>query len=178
MQCVPSRSGGFSLIELMVAITIVSLFLLLAMPSFSEWLVNSRIRNAAESIVNGLQVARNEAVRRNAPVQFVKAAGTDSGWTVSCVAVTPACPDTNPIQLRASGEGSNTGTTVTPSNGLTVVFDNFGMKATPAGALINFAIDSTDLPPEKSRDLRVTVDAGGNVRMCDPNTTAPDPRAC
>jgi len=173
-----SKTNGFSLIELMVAITIVSIFLLLAMPSFSEWLINSRIRNAAESIVNGLQLARNEAVSRNASVQFVKGAATDSGWTVSCVAVTPGCPNTNPIQLRASGEGSSSGTTVTPSDGPTVVFDNYGMKTSPAGAQINFAVDTTDLPAAKSRDLRVTVDAGGNVRMCDPNTTAPDPRAC
>ncbi|MEW6513966.1 MAG: GspH/FimT family pseudopilin [Pseudomonadota bacterium] len=178
MKASTAAVGGFSLIELMVAITIVALFLMLAIPSFSEWLINTRIRNAAESIANGLQVTRNEAVRRNAAVQFVKGAGTDSSWSVSCVAVTPGCPDTNTIQSRATGEGSSSTITVTPSNGNTVVFDNFGLKSTPVAASINFAIDTTDLPAAKSRDLRVTVDAGGNVRMCDPNTTTPDPRAC
>lgn len=171
-------AGGFSLIELMIAITIVAIFLMLAMPNFSEWLVNSRIRTTAESIANGLQVARNESVRRNSAVQFVKGAGTDSSWSVSCVAVTPGCPDTNTIQSRATGEGASAAITVMPSNGNTVVFDNFGMKTTPVGATISFAVDATSLPAAKSRDLRVTVDAGGNVRMCDPNTTAPDPRAC
>jgi type IV fimbrial biogenesis protein FimT len=171
-------AGGFTLIELMIAITIVAIFLMLAMPSFSEWLVNTRIRTAAESIANGLQVARNESVRRNAAVQFVKVAGTDTGWAVSCVAVTPGCPDTNVIQSRSAGEGSSAAITATPDNGNTVAFDNFGMKTTPVGATISFAVDTTNLPAAKSRDLRVTVDAGGNVRMCDPNTTAPDPRAC
>lgn len=178
MRRISFRSGGFSLIELMITITIVSIFLFLSLPSFSAWLINSRIRNAAESIVSGLQLARNEAVRRNANVQFVKGAGTDSSWTVSCVAVTPGCPDINPIQSRATGEGSSSGTTVTPSHGLTVVFNNFGMKSSPAVALINFTIDTTNLPAAESRDLRITVDAGGNVRMCDPNTVLPDPRAC
>jgi type IV fimbrial biogenesis protein FimT len=173
-----ARANGFSLIELMIAITIIAIFLLLAMPSFSAWLVNTRIRNASESIANGLQVARNEAVRRNASVQFVKGAGTDSSWVVNCVAVTPGCPDINAIQSRSTGEGSSADITVTPSSGNTVVFDNFGMKTTPAVATISFAIDTTSLSAAESRDLRVTVDAGGNVRMCDPNTTAPDPRAC
>lgn len=172
---------GFSLIELMITLTLLGILLMLGMPVFSAWITNTQIRTAAESIANGLQVARNEAVRRNAPVRLVKGAGTDSSWTVGCVAAAPGCPDTNAIQFRSAGEGSSGAITVTASDGNTVVFDNFGMRTAPvpgAGTIISFAVDTTSLPSADSRDLRVTVDAGGNVRMCDPNTTAPDPRAC
>ena len=67
----PRRSEhGFSLVELMVTVAVLSLLMTLAVPSFAEWIQNSRIRTAAESIQNGLQVARAEAVRRNARVEF------------------------------------------------------------------------------------------------------------
>jgi type IV fimbrial biogenesis protein FimT len=176
MKSSPAIAGGFTLIELMIALTIIGIFIMLAMPSFSTWLMNTQIRTTAESITNGLQLARNEAVRRNSSVQFVKGAGLDSSWTVSCVAVTPACPDTSPIQMRAMGEGSSASITVTPSDGNTVVFDNFGMLTTPVVAVARFDIDGSNTA--QSRELRVTIQSGGNVRMCDPNTTAPDPRAC
>ena len=61
---------GFSLVELMVTVAVLSLLMTLAVPSFNEWIQNGRIRTAAESIQNGLQVARAEAVRRNARVEF------------------------------------------------------------------------------------------------------------
>ncbi len=62
--------AGFSLIELMVTMTILGLLLLATMPSIGAWLRNTEIRNAAESINSGLAKARNEAVRRNQPVFF------------------------------------------------------------------------------------------------------------
>lgn len=172
-------SAGFSLIELMMAIALLVIFIALAMPSFSAWIMNTRIRSTAESIANGLQVARNEAVRRNTSVQFVlDAAG--SGWTVSCQnVVLPVCPDTNPIQQRATGEGGNSSITVTPSSSRTIVFNSFGLMTSPAVAgnnVVRFDIDGPDAA--ESRELRVTIQAGGNVRMCDPQVTGTDPRAC
>jgi type IV fimbrial biogenesis protein FimT len=177
-----SPATGFTLVELMITLVLLGVLIMLAMPTFSAWIQNTRIRTTAESIVNGMQVARSEAVRRNSPVQFVM--GVGSSWAVSCVATTPGCPDTNPIQMRATGEGSTASIIVTPSDGLTVVFDSFGTMTTPVpgggGASVRFDVDvdTAVLAASESRELRVTVDTGGNIRMCDPNTIAPDPRAC
>lgn len=170
---------GFSLIELMITLVILSVTILLAMPSFSAWMQNTRIRNTAEAILNGLQTARNEAVRRNSSVQFVLGAG--SAWTVNCVVTTPGCPDLDPIQSRSSGEGSGSSILVAPSHGNTLVFNSFGAMTSPApdvGVVVQFDIDSTVLAASASRELRITVDAGGIVRMCDPNAPTHDPRAC
>ena len=41
---------GFSLVELMVTVAVLSLLMTLAVPSFNEWIQNGRIRTAAESI--------------------------------------------------------------------------------------------------------------------------------
>jgi type IV fimbrial biogenesis protein FimT len=85
-----------TLIEIMVAVTIVVILLAAAMPSFSEWIQNSKIRTAAESIQNGISLARSEAVHRNTVAQFVSCGGAsgDPSWDVivaSAVASTKVC---------------------------------------------------------------------------------------
>lgn len=177
-QCLKFVSSeGFSLIELLISIVIFSLFILLALPSFSTWLMNTKIRTTADSIANGLQVARNEAVRRNANVQFTL--GSGSSWNVSCQVVAPACPDMNPIQSRSTGDGSDDTITVAASNGNTIVFNNFGLMTTPVvavGDVVSFDVDGPN--PVDSRELRVTIRSGGSIRMCDPQVSGTDPRAC
>jgi type IV fimbrial biogenesis protein FimT len=61
---------GFSLVELIVGVAILGVLLAIAMPAFSNWLRNAKVRTAAESVQNGLQLARAEAVRRNTTVGF------------------------------------------------------------------------------------------------------------
>lgn len=64
------KQRGFSLIELMVTLVVFGILTMAAIPSISDWLRNTRLRNQAESVLTGLQQARNEAVRRNIPVTF------------------------------------------------------------------------------------------------------------
>jgi len=169
-----SGSSGFSLIELLIGIAIMAILAGLAMPSFQAWLQNTQIRNAAESIQNGLQRARAEAVGRNTNVEFVLGAG--SSWVVQL-------PDGTNIESRPSNEGSRDVTVaVTPLGATTVTFNNFGgVLANNADASVPFTqvdLDSSVLAAAESQELRVTIGLGGNVRMCDPNASAPSPRAC
>ncbi|HEY6895859.1 MAG TPA: GspH/FimT family pseudopilin [Rhodocyclaceae bacterium] len=62
--------GGFSLIELMVVIAIAAILLGLGLSGVNTMLVNNKVRAKAESIFAGLQMARAEAIRRNAPMRF------------------------------------------------------------------------------------------------------------
>lgn len=174
------KSGhlGFSLIELMVAVAIMGILLGLAMPSFQTWLQNAQIRNAAESIQNGLQKAKAEGVARNTNVTFVL--GTNSAWVVSVVASGEV------IESRSANEGSkNITRTVLPAGATTVTFNNFGAVATNADGSATLAqvdLDSSVLAPADSKDLQVTIGVGGvgsNIRMCDPNLApGSSPRAC
>ncbi|MDZ4203010.1 MAG: GspH/FimT family pseudopilin [Gallionella sp.] len=169
----PSRSSstGFSLVELMIGIAITSILLGLAMPSFKIWLQNSQIRNAAESIQNGLQRARAEAVGRNASVEFELSA--DSSWVVRLAGGAD-------LESRSANEGSkNVTLTTDPVAATTVTYNNFGGIGTNADgtdSLLQVEIDSPSLEASESQELRVTIGLGGNVRMCDPN--APAPRGC
>lgn len=173
-----SRAHGFTLVELMIAITVIGLLLVLAMPGYRAWIQNTQIRTAAESIQNGMQRARAEAVRRNTRVAFIlDPATTGSSWQV--VVVTGG----EVVEARAAGEGSaNVSRTVQPGGATTVTFGSLGTVVTnsPASAsLASVELDSTVLDATESRELRVTIGAGGNVRMCDPQlTTGADPRAC
>lgn len=169
---------GVTLIELMIGLAIVAIVLALGVPSFSVWIQNSRLRNAAESILSGMQLARAEAVTRNAPVRFVL--GTGSEWTVGCVNATATCPAT--IQKRAAGDGSSGTISVTAAQGKTITFDVLGRMSAPvlpAGTVAaTFDVDSSALAEDDSRDLRITVNAAGGIRMCDPHVTGSDVRAC
>ncbi len=70
---------GVTLIELLVALTIIGLLLFAVLPSVGVWIRNTQVRNTASSILSGLQVARNEAIRRNVAVRFSLVSLTDAG---------------------------------------------------------------------------------------------------
>lgn len=190
MLKMPPNNGaqGFTLIELMIGIVIMGIVLALALPSYKAFIQNTRIRNTAESIQNGLQLARLEAVRHNANVQFVLGvAPSPYLWTVGCVTATATCPVL--IQRSAIGEGSSASIIVTPTPA-TIVFSNFGRLCTPMtvpscpvtpATQLDVTVDPAVLSAAESRPLRITIGtigAGGSVRMCDPTLPASDPRAC
>ena len=79
---------GVTLIELMIGLAIVALVLFVAVPSFGIFLQNSQIRNAAGSVLDGLQLARNEAIRRNSPVRFQFVSNLTSGCALSTTSLT------------------------------------------------------------------------------------------
>jgi type IV fimbrial biogenesis protein FimT len=167
-----TKSFGFSLIELLVGVTIMVILTTIAVPSFQTWFANSQIRNAAESVANGLQRARAEAVARNTNVQF--ALGTGSAWVISVVS------DGTQVDQRSSSEGSqNVTRTVLPAGTTTITFNNLG-SVLPLNADATAPLTQVDLAAVGgNQNLRVTIGVGGNARMCDPNLAAgSSPRAC
>ena len=60
------REQGFTLLELMITIIILSVLLGLAIPGFSRWLPNYRLRGAARDIYSNLQYAKMTAVKDRA----------------------------------------------------------------------------------------------------------------
>jgi type IV fimbrial biogenesis protein FimT len=160
--------SGFSMIEVMVAITIVAILLGVAMPSFQSMLLGIQVKTAAEALNNGLQLAKGEAVRRNANVTFTL--GTGTAWTVGCA--TPIL-DTNAdgvdecpavIQRRANEINSgNVTLAVAPAGATSVTFSGLG-RALTTNPITSLNVGATGT----NRTLRILI-SGGSIRMCDPN---------
>lgn len=170
---------GFTLIELMTAIAVLAVLLVLGLPSFMETIQNMQVRTAAESILDGLQVARAEAVRRNGFTQFTLGPGT--GWTVT--QITPpspssglACSVVATIQSRSGSEGSQNATvSVFPAGATAITFTPTGFVALQtageecaANPLAQINVGSSVLSANQERPLEIRITASGGIRLCVP----------
>ncbi len=194
---------GFSIIEMLVAVALVSILLMFGVPSIGTWVHNGQIRTAAETIQTGLQMARAEAVRRNFLVRFQLTSTADStcvisgagtSWVISLDDPTGLC-DSPPmdnivatdlavapriIQTRSGTEGTTNVVVATAQP--TFVFNGFGRLAPAPAGRINIDVSNPTggacAPGGPMRCLRIVVESGGQTRMCDPLFAAPDPQGC
>ncbi len=158
---------GMSLVEIMIAVSIVAIMFAAAAPSFSDWIQNTKIRNAAESIQNGLNLAKSEAVHRNTVAQFVSCGG--SSWNViasssnasaNVCAANAATAGWENIQTRPSQNGSNTA--LVDSSQPTIGFSGMG-KQTSTTDIANSA--ATPNPPV-AVDFNVSATVNGASCFC------------
>ena len=64
----PGDSRGFTLVELMVIVAVIGIIAVVAVPGMRALINASRLNGAASELTAALQLARSEAVRRNARV--------------------------------------------------------------------------------------------------------------
>lgn len=76
-----NSSRGFSLIEFMIALIILSILVGIAVPGFLDFLRRQKVASSANSALAILQYARSEAIKRqsNIEVNFV---ADSAGWTI------------------------------------------------------------------------------------------------
>lgn len=79
----PEYSSGFTLIELMVTVSIAAILLGVAIPNFTSIIASNRLTTSANELVTALNLARSEAVKRGQQV-VVRKTGTnwENGWQV------------------------------------------------------------------------------------------------
>jgi type IV fimbrial biogenesis protein FimT len=83
MRNVRSSGRGFTLVELLVTISIAAILLTVAVPSFSTLILQQQVRVSAGDLQTTLFFARSEAIKRAADVRVVPAGGDwKNGWSV------------------------------------------------------------------------------------------------
>jgi type IV fimbrial biogenesis protein FimT len=84
------RLAGFTLIELMVALAVLLILTVLAVPSFTTYLDKSRVRGAADEVISALAQARQAGVKFDRGVR-VATTGSGATWCLGAnQATTPA----------------------------------------------------------------------------------------
>ena len=72
------KSTGFTLIELMVALTVFAITVTVAIPNLREFIQNNRLISQTNDVISTLQLARSEAVKRK---QTISICGSSDGAT-------------------------------------------------------------------------------------------------
>lgn len=171
---------GFTMIELMVVVVVLSVLLTVAVPSFESVMNANRLAGASNELMASLQTARMEAVKRNARVALCLSANANDdpadvkcgtanvdGWIVfTDVNKNGTYDKASDTVLRTSTVSSNVQVLSSATPAGVVVFRSDGFAHAADNSLLKGTIDAciaTKRPPENVR--HVTIAAGSRVSI-------------
>ncbi len=148
---------GLTLVELVVALAIAAMLFMAAVPSFQDYLANSKLREGGNTLFAQTLFAQSEAIKRNAVVRME----VDGGQ----ITVTDRSDPDAPVELRSAT--LNDGISIADA---TLDFGGEGRPVGFAAASINLSLASLSCSAE-IRCPGLRVDGGGAVRLCGDHTT-------
>lgn len=124
------RMNGFTLLELMLTLVIVSILVVLVAPGFSASIARGQLVSSSNQLLGLLQAARSEAITRNVKVQVCPLngatasatcqSGLGTGGEIGILAPDPNSPNTLTVVQRISFSGK-----ITPVNAASLPTFNF-----------------------------------------------------
>ena len=73
---------GFTLVELMVAMAVMAILITVAVPNFTSYILNQRVKTSAFELAAALSYARSEAIKLNTDIRLSRASADWNGWTM------------------------------------------------------------------------------------------------
>ncbi len=185
----------------------MAMLLAMAVPGFSAWMANSKVRSAAVALVEDLRKAQGEAVRRSHQVALVRttaaptaanvaSSASGTNWYLRVINLlaaelsTDSALDNGGFFIR--GETMATSLGVSISGDAMICFNSLGRPVsntttTSDGFVLACAAPASDSAPRTfeirrsgaDRRLDVTVSLGGKIRVCDHDKAIADsPDGC
>jgi prepilin-type N-terminal cleavage/methylation domain-containing protein len=176
------RQQGFTLIELMVVVVIVTILAVMAAPAYRDMIDRSRLRGAADDVLSVLSNARAGAVKAGLDTDISVSTGTN--WCVGATSATvptggaqatgpAACTCSNAGTCLVAGEqmavpvGKHAG--VTMASGAGFIYDAKLGTVLTGGAVAAAATPIVLTSPSGTYDVRVGVSPLGQATLCTPN---------
>lgn len=174
----PNRESGFTMIELMVTLTVMAILLAVATPSFVNFFDRYRLRGAADAVVSAISDARTEAVKTDRDVR-ITFKGSGSSW---CMGASAAVEPTGGNPAQAPVPCDCTVSTACMVSGKRLAVETGAVRDVAIGTLpSDITFDSklgTVIPlgasavtltsPRGKYDLQVQVNSLGQARYCRP----------
>lgn len=165
------RQRGFTLIEMMIVVLILSILLGVAIPSFREAFATQRVKTAAKTLFAAVKQARSEALRMNGicDVHIIPESAGDWAQRLHIVGVSSggAAPAFNAGGAYATCQfdGNNDGDFADPGdityqNPLAIFNGQEFVNGTPAAALAGIEFNSLGRPTAAVPNVNFCDDAG------------------
>lgn len=103
------HARGVTLVELMVTLTVAAILIMIAVPSFRSITLSNRLTTAANQVVDAINAARVEAIKRN---NYVQLCGSTAALNTSDTLGT-ACGSTSGVVMALGVDSSGKTTTET-----------------------------------------------------------------
>lgn len=156
-----NRDGGFTLIELVIAVAILTIAAGLAVPEFLRWMAQSQLRQATSEIATQMALARMAGMNQNRAVDVTV---QNTGGQIHLSAVTSSGSTAGSPVIKdmafTSGMMSVVGSPVTVS------FSSLGLR-TSGGT----GVQTLDVCDRYKRQYYVSIIPSGKVNW----TASPDP---
>ena len=143
-----AKGLGFSLLELMITIAVAGVFLIIAIPSYSDFIARNRVDVEVQEFRAILTLARTEAVKQNRAVTVNGINNWEDGYVLALASVTGAALNSDgPGVLRRYVPEDDNGITPTldgmPLTISTITFLGTGLLRANSPVEMQFCSDNT-----------------------------------